>query len=64
MEPELTGDAPRRRYDEPFKRQVVQRFIKSGASVSSFAASIGIDRTNLQKWKKIYGGGHGGHGRR
>jgi transposase-like protein len=55
MGPEQTGNAPRRHYDEPFKRQVIQRFMKSGESVSSFAASIGIDRTNLQKWKKIYG---------
>jgi transposase-like protein len=45
----------RRSYDEPFKRQIVRRLIESAESVSSFALSLGIDRTNLQKWKKIYG---------
>jgi transposase-like protein len=50
----MTGGKKRRHYDEPFKRQVVGRLLKSGKSVAAFAELIGVDRTNLQKWKKIY----------
>ena len=45
----------RRHYGETFKQRIVQELLKSGMPVSSFAAANGINRTNLQKWKKIYG---------
>ena len=45
----------RRSYDEAFKRETVRRLIESKDSISAFAVSIGVDRTNLQKWKKNYG---------
>ena len=45
----------RRTYDEKFKKQAVRNLLKSGKGVSSFAASAGMNRSNLQKWKKIYG---------
>lgn len=51
----MIDDKKRHRYSEMFKRQIVEKLMKSGMPISSFAASISIDRTNLQKWKKIYG---------
>lgn len=51
----MTDDKKRHCYDEPFKRQMVQRLIDSADTVSTFALSTGINRTNLQKWKKMYG---------
>jgi transposase-like protein len=49
------GETKRRRYDDAFKREVVKQLIKSGKSISAVSLSLGIDRTNLQKWKLKYG---------
>ena len=51
----MNTDPKRRIYEEAFKRETVRRLMESNESVSSFAVSIGVDRTNLQKWKKIFG---------
>jgi transposase len=44
----------RRRYNDAFKRQAVQMLIESGKPVTTVAQTMGIDRTNLQKWKRLY----------
>lgn len=51
----MTEGKKRHCYDEHFKRQMVRRLIDSEDTVSAFALSTGINRTNLQKWKKMYG---------
>jgi transposase-like protein len=50
------NDSPqkRRRFDDAFKRQAVQTLMESGKPVTAVAAILGVDRTNLQKWKKYY----------
>lgn len=50
-----SGETKRRRYDDAFKRKAVKQLIESGESISAVSLSIGIDRTNLQKWKRIFG---------
>lgn len=52
------NDSPqkRRRFDDAFKRQAVQTLMESGKPVTAVAAILGVDRTNLQKWKKYYSG--------
>jgi transposase-like protein len=44
----------RNRFDEAFKQQAVRTLIESKESVTAVAARLGIDRTNLQKWRKRY----------
>ena len=44
----------RRRYEEAFKRQAVKLLIDSGKPVSTVALSMGVERCNLQKWKKKF----------
>ena len=50
-----SGEIKRRRYDDAFKREAVKQLIESGESISAAALSLGIDRTNLQKWKRKFG---------
>jgi transposase-like protein len=44
----------RRRYSEKFKRQSVALLAESGKPAGEVATSLGIDRSNLQKWKKQF----------
>jgi transposase-like protein len=46
---------PRHRYDEAFKRKVVQMLVESQKSATAIAQSIGIERTILCRWKKKFG---------
>ena len=46
---------PRHRYDEAFKRKVVQILVESQESATAIAQSIGIERTILCRWKKKFG---------
>jgi len=51
----MMDDGKRRRYTESFKRRAVALLIKSGKPVSEVAAIVGVERSNLQKWKKRFG---------
>ena len=45
----------RRHYDDSFKREAVSLLFKSGKPAMTIARSIGVDRSNLQKWKVKFG---------
>jgi transposase len=45
----------RRHYSDSFKREAVRTLVESGKPVMAVARLIGIDKSNLQKWRKIYG---------
>jgi transposase len=45
----------RRRYDDEFKRGAVKTLLLSGRPVTAVASDMGIDQSNLHKWKKIFG---------
>jgi transposase len=45
----------RRRYSEEFKREAVKTLLESGKPVTAVAAALGIEQSNLHKWKKIFG---------
>lgn len=51
----MAEEIKRHRYDETFKRQAVKSLLDSGKPVSTMALSMGVDRCNLQKWKKKFG---------
>ena len=44
----------RRRYPEKFKREAVVLLVKSGKPAAEVAILLGVDRSNLQKWKKQF----------
>jgi transposase len=44
----------RRRYNDDFKRKAVQTLLESGKPVTSVAADIGVEQSNLHKWKKKF----------
>jgi transposase len=44
----------RRHYNDDFKREAVRVLYESNKPVTTVAASIGIDQSNLHKWKQIY----------
>jgi transposase len=45
---------PRRHYDDDFKRAAVKTLLESGKPVTAVAADIGIEQSNLHKWKKKF----------
>ena len=45
----------RRRYDVEFKREAVKTLLESGKPVTTVAVELGIEQSNLHKWKKIFG---------
>jgi transposase len=45
----------RRRYPEDFKREAVRTLLESGKPVTAVALSLGIEQSNLHKWKKALG---------
>ncbi len=47
----------RKKYDPEFKRETLRQLAQSGQPTSVFAKSVGVDRSNLQKWKKLFGDG-------
>jgi transposase len=44
----------RRHYSEEFKRESVRMIFESNKPTATIAESIGIDQSNLHKWKKKY----------
>jgi transposase-like protein len=45
----------RRRYDDAFKHKAVKTLLESKRPVTAVAADLGIEQSNLHKWKKIFG---------
>jgi transposase len=48
--------ASAKRYDEAFKRQAVEHWIKSGQRGTQVAAEMGISYPSLKDWKRRYWG--------
>ena len=42
----------RRHYDQQFKEDAVNLVISSGKSVNEVAAELGVERSNLGRWKR------------
>lgn len=51
--PVKPGPQPKR-YDEAFKRQAVEHWIKSGQRGTRIAAELGISYPSLKDWKRRY----------
>ena len=45
-----------KRYDEVFKRQAVEHWIKSGQPGTPIAAELGLSYPSLKEWKRRYYG--------
>ena len=45
-----------KRYDEVFKRQAVEHWIKSGRPGTQIAAELGLSYPSLKEWKRRYYG--------
>jgi transposase len=45
-----------KRYDEVFKRQAVEHWIKSGQPGAQIAAELGLSYPSLKEWKRRYCG--------
>jgi len=45
-----------KRYDEVFKRQAVEHWIKSGQPGTQIAAELGLSYPSLKEWKRRYCG--------
>ena len=51
------GSAPQtKRYDETFKRQAVENWIRSGKSGTQIARELGLSYPSLKEWKRRYWG--------
>jgi transposase len=45
-----------KRYDEAFRRQAVEHWLRSGKSGTQIAKELGISYPSLKEWKRRYGG--------
>lgn len=45
-----------KRYDEAFKRQAVENWIRSGKSGTQIARELGLSYPSLKEWKRRYSG--------
>jgi hypothetical protein len=50
----MTEALKRRHYSDEFKRESVRMLFESNKPTSTIAEAIGIDQSNLHKWKKKY----------
>jgi transposase len=56
-EPTKRNERPSaRRYDEAFKRQAVEQWIRSGKPGTRIAAELGVSYPCLKEWKRRYHG--------
>lgn len=53
---EARSAVPRKRYDENFKRQAVENWIKSDKPGTQIAAELGVSYPSLKEWKRCYTG--------
>ena len=49
-------DARRKRYDETFKRQAVENWIKTDKPGTQIAGELGVSYPSLKEWKRRYTG--------
>jgi transposase len=49
-----TGRTSRRKHDEAFKRELVERSLQPGASVAAIAQDNGINANLLFNWRRLY----------
>jgi transposase len=49
-----TGRISRRKHDEAFKRELVERSLQPGASVAGIAQGSGINANLLFNWRRLY----------
>jgi transposase len=54
--PKLPSAGPTKRYDEAFKRQAVENWIRSGKSGTQIARELGLSYPSLKEWKRRYWG--------
>lgn len=45
-----------KRYEEAFRRQAVEHWLRSGKSGTQIARELGISYPSLKEWKRRYGG--------
>jgi transposase len=45
-----------KRYEEAFKREAVEHWLRSGKSGTQIARELGISSPSLKEWKRRYGG--------
>ena len=45
-----------KRYEEGFKRQAVEHWLRSGKNGTQIAKELGISYPSLKEWKRRYGG--------
>ena len=50
----INGKATRRRHSETLKRELVERSLRSGASVSALAQEHGINANLLFNWRRLH----------
>ena len=48
------GRSSRRKHDEAFKRELVERSLQPGASVAAIAQANGINANLLFNWRRLY----------
>ena len=48
--------AEAKRYEEAFKRQAVEHWLRSGKNGTQIAKELGISYPSLKEWKRRYGG--------
>lgn len=53
---EARPTVPRKRYDENFKRQAVENWIKTDKPGTQIAAELGVSYPSLKEWKRCYTG--------
>jgi transposase len=44
----------RRKYDDEFKKDAVRLLINSGRTVKAVAEELGVERSNLGRWRQAY----------
>jgi transposase len=53
----VTATMEPKRYEEGFKREAVEHWLRSGKSGTQIAKEMGISYPSLKEWKRRYGGG-------
>lgn len=52
----VTAAVEPKRYEEAFKREAVEHWLRSGKSGTQIAKEMGISYPGLKEWKRRYGG--------
>ena len=52
----VTAAVEPKRYEEAFKRQAVEHWLRSGKNGTQIAQELGMSYPSLKEWKRRYGG--------